>query len=55
MASKKLRPTQTPDSYLSKCFVISENLFDFGPLLVNKDPEKRHTDEIVKRVNSSVF
>jgi hydrocephalus-inducing protein len=55
MAQKKSRPAQVPDSYLSKCFVVSENIFDFGPLLIRKDPEKRHTDETVKKVNSSVF
>ena len=55
MAHKKTRPTQAPESYLQKCFVISENAFDFGPLLINKDSEKRHTDETVKRVNSSVL
>lgn len=32
---------------------MSENVFDFGPLLIGKDPEKRHNDEIIKRVNSS--
>ena len=55
MAQKKTRPAQAPESYLSKYFVISENAFDFGPLLINKDSEKRHTDETVKRVNSSVL
>ena len=30
-------------------------MFDFGPLLIGKDPEKRHTDETIKKVNSSVF
>jgi hydrocephalus-inducing protein len=55
MAHKKSRPAQAPDSYLSKCFVVSENVFDFGPLLIGKDPEKRHTDETIKRVSSSVL
>lgn len=55
MAQKKSRPPQAPDSYLQKCFVVSENLFDFGPLLIGKDPEKRHADDTVKKVNSSVF
>lgn len=55
MAQKKSRPPQAPESYLSKCFVVSENVFDFGPLLIGKDPEKRHSDELVKKVNSSVF
>ena len=55
MTNKKSRPPQAPDSYLQKTFVVSENLFDFGPLLIGKDPEKRHTDETVKKVNSSVL
>ena len=55
MAHKKSRPAQAPDSYLAKCFVVSENAFDFGPLLIGKDPEKRNTEEALKRVNSSVL
>lgn len=55
MTNKKARPPQAPESYLSKCFVVSENVFDFGPLLIGKDPEKRHTDDNVKRINSTVF
>lgn len=55
MAQKKSRPSQAPESYLSKCYVVSESLFDFGPLLIGKDPEKRNSDETVKKVNSSVF
>lgn len=55
MTHKKLRPAQPPESYLQKCFIVNENVFDFGPLLINKDPEKRHTDETVKKVNSYVF
>lgn len=55
MAQKKSRPALAPDSYLQKCFVVSENVFDFGPLLIGKDAEKRHNDEAVKKVNSSVF
>ena len=55
MTNKKTRPTQPPESYLQKCFVVSENVFDFGPLLIGKDPEKRNTDDNVKRVNSTVF
>lgn len=34
---------------------MSENVFDFGPLLIGKNPELRNSDETVKRVNSSVF
>jgi len=55
MAQKKSRPSQPPESYLSKTYVVSEGVFDFGPLLIGKDPEKRHSDELVKKVNSSVF
>ena len=55
MAQKKSRPSQAPDSYLQKCFVVSENTFDFGPLLIGKDSEKRHTDDTVKKMNSSVL
>lgn len=55
MAQKKSRPSQAPDSYLSKCYVVSESLFDFGPLLIGKNPELRHTDETIKKVNSSVL
>lgn len=49
-----MRPTTEPESYLQKTFVVSENTFDFGPLLIGKDSEKRH-DETVKRVNSTFF
>ena len=45
MAHKKHRPHHAPDSYLSKIFVMSEKNFDFGPILVGKDPEKRGEDE----------
>jgi hydrocephalus-inducing protein len=55
MAQKKSRPAHPPESYLSKTYVVSEGLFDFGPLLIGKDSEKRNTDELVKKVNSYVF
>ena len=55
MAYKKSRPSIAPDSYLSKTFVVSEDVFDFGPLLIGKDPEKRNVDENIKKVNSYVF
>ena len=55
MAYKKSRPALPPESYLSKCFISNENVFEFGPLLIGKDPEKRHNDETIKKVNSSVF
>jgi hydrocephalus-inducing protein len=51
---KKVRPTTEPESFLQKTFVISENTFDFGPLLIGKDPEKRDDDE-VKSVNGTFF
>jgi hydrocephalus-inducing protein len=51
---KKVRPTTEPESFLQKTFVISENTFDFGPLLIGKDPEKRE-DEEVKSVNGTFF
>lgn len=55
MTHKKTRPTQQPESLLSKTFVVSENTFDFGPLLIKKDPELRHTDETMRQVNASVL
>jgi len=51
---KKSRPTTEPESFLSKTFVASENTFDFGPLLIGKDSEKREEIE-VKRVNGTFF
>jgi hypothetical protein len=55
MTNKKSRPPALPESLLSKTYVVSENCFDFGPLLVRKDPEKRGTDDKLKKVNSSVL
>ena len=55
MTHKKTRPAQQPESLLSKTFVVSENTFDFGPLLIKKDPEQRATDENMRQVNSSVL
>lgn len=48
MQHKKTRPAQQPESLLSKTFVVSENTFDFGPLLIKKDPEQRATDATIK-------
>lgn len=42
MLQKRLRPSSPPESYLQKCFVVNENVFDFGPLLIGKDAEKRN-------------
>ena len=55
MSHKKTRPPQLPDSIVQKTFIVSENVFDFGPLLIKKDPELRATDETLKKVNSSVL
>jgi hydrocephalus-inducing protein len=49
-----LRPPTAPESYLQKCYINSEGCFDFGPLLIKKDPEKR-ADETVQKVNGTFF
>jgi hypothetical protein len=38
---RKNRPTNPPESYLSKTFINNENAFEFGPLLIKKDPNTR--------------
>jgi hypothetical protein len=49
MNNKKTRPPTMPESLLSKTFVVSESTFEFGPLLIKKDPELRNSeDEKVK-------
>ena len=55
MTHKKTRPPQQPESLLAKTFVVSENTFDFGPLLIKKDPELRNSDETMRQVNSSML
>lgn len=40
---------------MQKTYIVNENMFEFGPLLIGKNPEKRHDDEVMKKVNSSVF
>ena len=54
MYRRKTRPPSPPESYISKQYIFDEQLFDFGPLLINKDPEKRHT-EASKKSNSSIL
>ena len=54
LQQKKTRPPTEPDSFLSKTFVVSENVFDFGPLLIGKSAEKREDPE-VKKVNGTFF
>jgi hydrocephalus-inducing protein len=53
LTQKRLRPPTAPESYLSKCYINSEGTFDFGPLLIKKDPEKRATD--IAKPNSTFF
>ena len=59
MVQKRSRPANPPESYLSKCFISSEGVFDFGPLLIGKDSEKRvddvDVDGTLKKANSSQF
>jgi len=52
MNTRRNRPAQPPDSYIQKCYINSEQTFDFGPLLVGKDPEKRSSDPQMKKMNS---
>lgn len=49
-AIKKSRPTNPPESYLSRVYIQSEQLFEFGPLLVGKTDRPSN-----KNINSSVF
>lgn len=39
---------------MSKVYISQEGLFDFGPLLIGKNPENKSDPEI-KKVNSSTF
>jgi hypothetical protein len=60
MQNKKTRPPTLPESLLQKTFVVSENVFDFGPLLIKKDPELRTSEDQavqdkIKQVNSSTM
>jgi hypothetical protein len=40
MNIKKTRPVEK-DNLVIKSFITAENLFEFGPLLIKKDAEKR--------------
>lgn len=56
MTHKKIRPPNPPECYLSRTYVVNEGVFDFGPLLVGKDAEKRgEMDEAAKAICSSEF
>ena len=54
MQRKKFRPTNPPDCYISKHYVMTEKVFDFGPLLIGKDPSRK-SESSYTHVNSSVF
>jgi hypothetical protein len=53
MSIKKSRPAEK-EALIMKSFVQAENLFEFGPLLIKKDPERRSEAQI-QQVNSSIF
>jgi hypothetical protein len=53
MSIKKNRPVEK-EALIIKAFVQSENLFEFGPLLIKKDAERR-TEPEVQKMNSSIF
>ena len=53
MSIKKQRPPEK-EALIIKSFVQAENLFEFGPLLIKKDAEKRE-DPTVQQVNSTIF
>lgn len=38
---KKSRPLTLPESLIYKSFIQSENVFDFGPLLIGKNPANK--------------
>ena len=52
---KRQRLANPPDCYLQKCYISNENVFDFGPLLIGKDPEKRHEGDLTKSPNYTEF
>ena len=53
MSIKKTRPVEK-DQILIKSYIQSEGVFEFGPLLIKKDAEKR-SDPKVQEVNSTIF
>ena len=53
---KKSRNAQPIEACQSKTYVVNGDVFDFGPLLINKDPEKRQVPEDpFKDVNASLL
>ena len=55
LTQKRQRPSNPPDCYLHKTYISNENAFDFCPLLIGIDPEKRHDDERIKSSNATEF
>lgn len=53
MSIKKTRPVEK-DQIVIKSYIQSEGLFEFGPLLIKKDAEKR-ADPKIQEVNSTIF
>lgn len=51
---KKGRPPTIPDCYISKSYVMSEGRYDFGPLLIGKNPDRKD-EEPIKKTNCESF
>ena len=51
---RRVRAAHMPESLISRAYVHSESVFDFGPLLIGKNAEAKNEDS-VKQMNSSVF
>jgi hypothetical protein len=51
---RRIRAAAMPESLISRAFVLSESVFDFGPLLIGKKADDKNEDS-VKQMNSSVF
>jgi hypothetical protein len=51
---RKSRPLSCPECYLSKVYVLGENCYDFGPLLIGKSHEKKNEKDLIA-VNSTTF
>lgn len=51
---RKRRPKEAPNSYLSHVYVTSERCYDFGPLLIGKNPEDKENDNLMA-LNSSTL
>lgn len=54
MRRKKIRPTTVPECFINKHFISSENKYEFGPLMIGKNFDKRY-DESCKRTNAEAF